>query len=404
VALGGRGFVAVVAGCIAMSALSIDLMLPAFADMRRAFGLAPDATSISWFVTAFFLGLALGQIVYGPLSDRYGRKPMLYTGLAIYVVAGAAASFMPSLGWLVAMRVVWGLGAAAPRSLALAMVRDVFEGDRMARTMSLVMATFMMVPVVAPSLGALLLFLFPWRAVFWAPVAGATVLALCLRLLPETLPPERRRPVHPAALLEALRVVTRTRDTVAYGLVATCLFAIMTAYIGSTELIVDEVYGHDALFPFLFGAMACMLALGSVLSARLVLRTGLHQLIRKAAAYLLAIACAIGAVALAFDGRPPLWLFCVGLGLLMPAVSILTANSNTAAMLPVPHVAGMAAACLGTIATAVGALLGSVVDASYDHSVRPFCLFAAAFAAVASASVFGLASRAPAPALATTTP
>ena len=133
-----------------MAALSIDLMLPAFPDARADFGLAADSTQTSWIITAFFLGLAAGQLVYGPLSDRHGRKPLLYAGLGIMTLGAALCAVAPSLGSLIVARVLWGLGAAGPRSLALAMVRDRYSGDRMARTMSHIMATFVLVPVLAP--------------------------------------------------------------------------------------------------------------------------------------------------------------------------------------------------------------------------------------------------------------
>ena len=387
----GREFLAIVAGCMAMAALSIDLMLPAFDDMREAFGMAPDDTSVSWFITAFFLGLGVGQLVYGPLSDRFGRKPLLYAGLLLYVASGIAASFMPNLGSLAVCRVLWGLGAAAPRSLSVAMVRDVFEGDRMARTMSLVMATFVMVPVLAPAVGALFLLVLPWRAVFWVPLLIAVGLALWLRRLPETLPPARRRSVHPTALLEAFRVVVTTRVTMAYGIVITCLFGIMTSYLGSSEIIFDEVYDQADLFPVLFGVLALMLGAGSLLNARIVMRLGLHRLLHVAALYLLTTAGLGALLAAVTDGEPPIWLFCVAIGVMLPSVSILTANSNTAAMLPVGHVAGMAAAVLGTLATLIGALLGSAVDAAFDGTVRPFWWCAFGFASVSAASVFLLA-------------
>ena len=152
--LSQREFVGLMASCMGMVALSIDLMLPAFPDIREDFGLAADSTETSWIVTAFFLGLAVGQLVYGPLSDRFGRKPLLYIGLSIMVVASSASALAPSLVVVIAFRVLWGMGAAAPRSLALAMVRDTYGGDMMARTMSLIMATFVLVPVLAPGLGS----------------------------------------------------------------------------------------------------------------------------------------------------------------------------------------------------------------------------------------------------------
>ena len=155
VSMGRREFVGIVAGCQAMAASSIDLMLPAFKKIRADFDLPPDSSKVGWIVTAFFLGIAVGQLIYGPLSDRFGRKPLLYVGLAIMICSAAAAALAPSLQVIFICRVFWGFGAAAPRSLAIAMVRDRFGGEQMARTMGFVMATFMVVPVVAPSLGAL---------------------------------------------------------------------------------------------------------------------------------------------------------------------------------------------------------------------------------------------------------
>ena len=391
-----REFVALVATCMGMAALAIDLMLPAFADMRSDFGLAPDSTEVSRVLTAFFLGLAAGQVVYGPLSDRFGRKPLLYAGLVVYVVSGTTAALMPNLTGLVICRVFWGLGAAAPRSLALAMVRDAYGGERMARTMSMVMAIFVLVPVFAPGLGAVALAVVPWRVLFLVPVAAAVGLGLWATRLPETLPPERRRSVAPAALLEAVGAVVRNPQTAAFALVITCLFGIMTSFIGSFEVIVSDVFDQERLFTVIFGALACTLGAGALLNARLVLRVGLYPFIRRTAAYLVVVACTLAAVAFVTDGRPPLWLFCLLLAALLPAMSVLLPNSNSAAMAPVPHVAGMASAVLGTISTAGGALLGSQIDGAFDGTIRPFAYGVVVFAAVAAITIFFFARSAPA--------
>ncbi len=383
-----REFVALMATCMAMAALSIDLMLPAFADMREDFGLAPDSTAVSWVLTAFFLGLAAGQLVYGPMSDRFGRKPMLYAGLGVYVVSGTAAALMPSLTGLVVCRFLWGLGAAAPRSLALAMVRDAYGGERMARTMSLVMAIFVLVPVFAPGLGALALALVPWRALLLVPVLAASALAVWARRLPETLPVERRRSVAPAALLEALQAVLRNRQTAGFTIVVTCLFGIMTSFIGNFEIILSDVFGQARSFPLIFGMLAVTLGAGALLSARLVVQVGLFRLLRLAACYLVAVAGLLAALAMASGGRPPLWAFVLLLGALLPGMSVLLPNSNSAAMAPLPHVAGMAAAVIGTLSTAGGALLGSLVDAAFDGTLRPFAYGVVALAAVASGTIF----------------
>jgi DHA1 family bicyclomycin/chloramphenicol resistance-like MFS transporter len=378
-----------VALCMAMAAMSIDLLLPAFPAMRATFGLEEGATAISNVVTAFFVGLGCGQLVYGPLSDRFGRKRILYVGIAIYIVGAVASTRAETLTAFVACRTVWGFGAAAPRSLALAIIRDTFEGDRMARAMSNVMATFILVPIVAPSVGSGLLQLGSWHLTLWVPVTVAVVLTAWTALrLPETLPPEQRRSVAPSALLSAAGLVVRNRQTMAFCLASTLLFGIMTAYVGSTQVIVDEVFHQGDRFALIFGVLAIGLALGSLLSGKLVLRVGVAQLVRYGAAYAVATTLVLAVVGISTHGHPPLWLFLVASAVMLPSVTALVPNTNTAAMAPLGHVAGMAAAIIGTISTIGGALLGSVIDHAYDGSVRPFTVGALVFATAAAVAVW----------------
>ena len=321
---------------------------------------------------------------------------MLYAGLAIYVAAAAAEALSSSLTALIVFRVIWGIGAAAPRSLALAMVRDTFEGDRMARTMSHVMATFVLVPVLAPSLGSVLLLAGPWRIVMWVPVVLALALAVWALRLPETLPPSKRRAIGPAALFAAFRAVLRTPQTIAFGLAAMCLFGIMTAYVGSSEIIIDEVFGQGDRFPVIFGLLAAMFGLGSLVNGALVSRLGLDRVLRGGALYMLAAVGAFATMALATGGRPPLWLFLGVLAFVLPGVTALVPNCNTAAMGPVAHVAGMAAALLGTVSTVGGALLGSVLDSRFDGTITPFAIGALVYAGLAAGFILVLGLRRPA--------
>jgi DHA1 family bicyclomycin/chloramphenicol resistance-like MFS transporter len=378
---------------MAMAAMSIDLLLPAFPEMRAEFGLEPGAPGISRVLTAFFVGIGLGQLVYGPLSDRFGRKPVLYAGIAVYVVGAVASTRATTLDAFVVCRIVWGFGAACPRSLAMAIVRDTFEGDRMARAMSHIMAIFILVPIIAPSVGAGLLAVGTWHLTLWVPVAVAGVLVVWTLLrLPETLPVERRRSIGPRALLGAAAVVVRNRRTMAFGAASTFLFGIMTAYVGSTQVIVEEVFGQGRWFPVIFGVLAIGLALGSLLSGRLVVRIGLGRLVRLGAGYALATTALLAIVGVASGGRPPLWLFLAASALMLPSVTALVPNTNTAAMAPLGAVAGMGAAIIGTISTIGGALLGSLIDNAYDGSIRPFAVGAFAFAVAAAAAIL-LAGR-----------
>ena len=386
-----REFLAILALCMGMGAVSVDLLLPAFPDMRADLGLAEGSTSISVVITAFFIGVAAGQLVYGPLSDRFGRRRLLQIGMAVFLVGAVAAAVAPSLGALVAARFVWGAGSAAPRSLAIAMVRDTYEGDRMARTMSLLMAIFLLVPVVAPSIGTVILEFASWRGVVGAQIAVAGALALWTLRLPETLHADDRRAVTPRALKDAARVVATNRATVGYGLGVSALFGVLTGFVGSAEVIFDEVFDQADRFALLFGGIGLVLAAGSLVGGRLVTRFGLASVLVAACAYVLTAATVLLVIVLATDGKPPLWAFILGLALLLTGIMVLIPNANAAAMAPLGHVAGMGAALLGFASTAIGAVLGSFVDDAFDGTVQPFATYAFAYVLVAAAAMLGLA-------------
>jgi MFS transporter, DHA1 family, multidrug resistance protein len=395
---GRREFIAIVTSMMAMGALGIDLMLPTFPDMRAEFGMAADSSDVVWVITAFFLGMAVGPWLYGPISDRFGRRRPLFAGIVLYIAAAVVAAIAPSFGWIVASRFVWGLGAAAPRSLSLAMIRDRFDGNVMARLMSMIMAVFLLVPIVAPSFGSALNAIAPWRIVFWVPaIAASALLVWAIRRLPETLTPERQRPFTRAALIDAGKAVVTNRQTVCFTLAITFLFGLMTGYLASSELILDDVYGYGAWFPLFFGCVAVLLAASALNNARLVGRLGITRLIRRTSFVLLAATTLFLTVALVSDGEPPFWLFAITIALLMPVAQGMIPNCNTAAMMPVPHVAGTAAAIIGTVTTAGGSLLGSAVSSAFDGTIRPFAIGVSIYIAIAMALIlFGATSRGPA--------
>jgi len=387
---------ALVVCSMAMGAMAIDIMLPAFPDMRVEFAMAADSARVGWVVTAFFLGLAVGPWLYGPASDRFGRRPLLLAGLGLYAVAGIAAVFAPTFGWVIAARFVWGLGAAAPRSLSLAMIRDRYEGDAMARLMSMIMAVFLLVPILAPGFGAVLNSFAPWRIVFWVPViASVGLLVWGWFRLPETLPVERRRPFTFASLGDAVRAIASNRQTVCFTAAITFLFGVMTTYLAGSELIVEDVYDMGPWFPVFFGAIAVLLALSSLNNARLVRRLGITVLVRRMAVIGVALAAVLVVVALTDGGQPPFLLFAVALAVVVAVAQGLVPNCNTAAMMPVPHVAGTASAVIATITTAGGALLGGLVTGAFDGTTRPIAIGIFVFIASAAAMIL-LGTRAPA--------
>ncbi|MDO8361267.1 MAG: multidrug effflux MFS transporter [Actinomycetota bacterium] len=381
----GREFILLVTALMATTALGIDLMLPAFPEIRQQFGMAPDSTQVAWIVTAYFLGMAAGPWLYGPASDRFGRRKPLLAGLALYAVAATTAALAPSWKLIVVARFVWGLGAAGPRSLSVAMIRDRFEGDAMARLMSMIMAVFMLVPIVAPGVGAGLIAILPWRAVFWFPAIAAGLLMVWSRRLPETLTPALQRPFTWRAVGAAGREVVTHRQTMALTAAMVCLFASMTTYLAGSEVILEDTYGYGSWFPLFFGGIAVLLAVNSLNNARLVGRLGVVRLLRLEAMIALAAALALVAISFASDGgRPSFWLFVLVLAVLLPAVQGLAPNTNTLAMSPLPHVAGTASAIISTLTSAGGALLGGLASGAFDGTVRPFAVYLLVFAGVAA--------------------
>lgn len=369
--LGRIEFTAFLAFSMALAALGIDLMLPALGEIRGDLGLAAGDTAVTGLVTAYFLGLAAGQVVYGPLSDRYGRKRALNIGYVVYAIGALASALGPTLTLALVARFVWGLGAAGPRVATLAVVRDRFEGEEMARAMSFIMAVFILVPVVAPSLGALGAATIGWRWTFGACVIAAAAVALWGRRLPETLAPEHRLELSPRRLSAAVKVVVSDRRTAAYTLALTALYGVFTSYLASSRDIFAVTFDREAAYPLIFGGLALFMGVGMLANARVVRRFGPRRLSHGVLIGYLVAASALVALATATDGRPPFAAFVVAIALMLLSHALLIPNFNTVAMAPMGAVAGTAAAVIGAVQIALGALLGSLLDRTFDGTITP---------------------------------
>jgi MFS transporter, DHA1 family, multidrug resistance protein len=407
-----REFLALIALSVALAALGIDVMLPAFGAIRTEFGLAPDSTAVGGLVTAYVLGLAFGQLALGPLSDRFGRRPVLYAGFALYGLGAVAAAMAPSLQALLVARLVWGLGASGPRVVTLAIVRDCYEGERMSRAMSFVMAVFLLVPIVAPTIGASIVAVASWRWVFGVSMVAAVLMSLWALRLPETLPVEQRLGLRPARMLAAARVVVGERQTVAYTVALTALFGAFLSYIATSELLVGDVYRRPTLFPLVFGGLALSMGAAVLLNARIVERVGTRRLAHGVLLAYLCMAALLVGGGLLTDGRPPFAVFLVGFALLLACHALLIPNMTSLAMAPMGAVAGTASSLIGTSQIAGGALLGSFIDQRYDGSVLPLSAGFLGLGVVALLAVlvaergrlFGAAARPPAAAVAPPVP
>ncbi len=377
---------AMLSAVMALMAMAIDLMLSAFDEMRVSFGLEPTSNEVAGVVTVFFMGLAVAQLFFGPITDRFGRKSVLYASVAVYILGAVGSALAPTLPLLLVARFVWGIGAAGARVVATAVARDLFEGVEMARAMSQIMAVFVLVPVIAPTVGAGIVAVLPWRAVFWACAIWAIAMAAWTRRLPESLPPERRRRLDRSDIASAYAEFARTRSTLWFSIASVFLQSVFTMYLASAELIVSEIFGRRSAFPMVFGVIAIGFGVAALVNGRVVGRFGVRPVMNAMLVSLIAGSVLLVAVTLAFGGTPTFWVFMPLLGLLLAQFMFLMPNMNAEALEPVPHIAGTASSLSGGLRMAGGAILGGVVASRIDTSLTPFALAFLVFVALAAAS------------------
>ncbi len=366
-----REFVALMALMMSLVAMSIDAMLPALSDIGADLG-APSDNANQLVVTVLFLGLAVGQFFYGPLSDSIGRKPAITLGYAVFFAGSLLSIFAVSFPMLLAGRLLQGLGMAAPRSVSLALIRDRFEGRAMAQVMSFISVVFILVPIIAPSFGQAILLVADWRAIFVAllVLGGVSLLWFLLRQ-PETLPAARRVPLSAARVGRGLREVLHNPVALGYTLMAGLVAGAFQGYLSSAQQIFQFQYELGALFPVIFAINAVAIGLASFTNGRLVMRYGMRALSRLALLTLCALSVAFCGIVLVTNGQPSLWLF---MGYLMPTffcVGLLFGNMNSLAMEPLGHIAGLGAAVVGSLSTLLATPLGMVVGQAYNGTVTP---------------------------------
>jgi len=365
-------FVALISFTMGLMSLSIDNLLPAFGAIRASFDVA-DANEMQLIISAYMVAFALMQIVYGPLSDVIGRRPAMMIGLAVYGVGTVIAIVAPSFGLLLAGRAVQGMGAAAIRVLVVAIVRDRYSGREMARVMSLIIMVFIVVPVFAPAIGSLFLWLGGWRLIFISMLALVAIVATGFALrMPETLHPEYRFPFSMRRILDgALQTVT-TRTSLGYATAMALTMGILFGYLNSSQQIFQtEVYGLGPLFPLAFGAIAAVLGVASFLNSQLVRRLGMRRLSHFGICGFILMAALLLGSAVIFAGRPPLALFGPLLAASLFLMSLMMVNFNAMAIEPLGAIAGTASSVIGVYTSLSGALLGLLVGQAFDGTVIP---------------------------------
>lgn len=364
-------FVALMAVMTSIIAFSIDAMLPALPQIAADLGVK-DENQRQLVVVVLFVGLALAQVAYGPLSDSLGRKPAAYIGFTIFIAGSLLCIFATSFDVMLIGRFLQGVGAAGPRIVSLALVRDLYSGRAMAHIMSLVMGIFIIVPVIAPSVGQGILLIADWRFIFVALLAeGVIGLAWFAWRQRETLPKERRASLSLRRTFSAFREASTHPVTLGYTVSAGLVFGAFVGYLASTQQVLQELYGLGALFPIYFGANALAFGAASMLNARLVMRLGMRRLAGTGLAATSLLSLAFFIAVLMLDGHPPLWTLMGYLLLTFFFVGVLFGNFNALAMEPMGHIAGTAAAVVGSLATIISSVLGWMLGQAYDGTVRP---------------------------------
>jgi DHA1 family bicyclomycin/chloramphenicol resistance-like MFS transporter len=363
--------VTIVASLMALNAAAIDIYIPALQEIGAGL-VVDDANTRQFVISSYILGFGGAQLVYGPLADRYGRKPVLFAGLAIYIAAAAAAALAQSFEALLLCRLVQGIGAAATRVIAISVVRDCFDGRRMASVMSLVMMVFMAIPVIAPNVGQVILMVGSWHGIAWATaIFAAGVLVWTALRLPETLDPANRRPLTVERTVYAFREVLTTRVSLGYTLATALIFGVLFAFINQAEQVFTEVFALGPTFTLWFSAVAVVMALVSFANSRLVERFGMRRLSHAALLGFVGFSAAQLAVALVMGAGEPFWLF---FALIVPTFccfGFIATNFNALAMDPLGHVAGTASSVLGFCQTLGGGIFGAAVGYLYDGTLVP---------------------------------
>jgi len=374
--LGLPEFVALMAVLFATLAFSIDAMLPAFPEI--AADLTPNAVNRAQLVlSSFVLGMGLGTIFTGPLSDAYGRKPIITIGIGLYIVGAALAYFAQSLEFLLAARVLQGIGASGPRIVPMAMTRDLYEGRRMAQITSFVMTIFMIVPAVAPSIGAVIIDFAGWRSIFLAFIVFAVIGAVWMNIRqPETLAVENRRPLNIRVLKAGAIEVFSNRLVLIYIVVMTLGFSQMFATIASTQQIYDETFGKADSFPLWFALTAAIALLGTILNAVLVMNVGMRRLAIWSYAtqtvlstmFLLALWSGVLPLAASF---PPWFAWSVSIFFM---AGLTFGNLNALALQPLGHIAGMGASMIAAVSTIASVAIAAPIGLAFDGTPMPLLI------------------------------
>lgn len=368
-------FVALMALMTSLLALAIDSMLPAFDRIGSDFKVdSPD--EIQMIVAILFLGFGCGQIVFGPVSDAYGRKMPIYWGIGIFMIGSILSGFSTSFEMFLIGRFLQGFGGAAPRIVSLALVRDEYSGNAMAQITSLIMTIFILVPAIAPTLGQGILMFSGWRAIFIVLFVVSAIVMIWFGLRQhETLPKEKRNKLSLKQIVHGTKITFSFPITVACMITSGLLFGIFVGYLGATQAIFDKIFHVRDQFPMYFAILALSIGAASFFNSRVVMIFGMRKLILIAFFAMAVLANIFVIYLVGFQvGETPLWMFMIYMIFTFFCVGFLFGNLNAMAMEPLGHVAGIGSAILGFVQSTISVVVGVKLGHYFHDNIVPLVL------------------------------
>lgn len=353
-------FVALMASLMSMVALSIDAILPALDQIGISIG-TNHSSENQMLITMIFLGLGVGQLIFGPISDSLGRKPIIYVGFLIFVAASMLCVYAKSIEVMVLGRILQGIGLSAPRTLAIAMIRDSFSGDYMAKIMSFVVAIFILVPIVAPTLGKLFLDSFGWESIFYSQlIFGVIVLTWLWKRQPETLKPEYKKAFTLSLFVEGSKEFVKHRPAVIFTLISGLITGAFMVFLSASQHIFQEQYALKEEFPYIFGGLAFSVGLATFFNGTLVMRFGMRKLV-DLFSILFTLVSLIYVILFYGGGNPSIYILVLFFTVQFFCIGFLFGNLRSLAMEPLGHIAGIGAAINGFVSTVMAVPIATFI-------------------------------------------
>ncbi|PQJ81732.1 multidrug effflux MFS transporter [Polaribacter glomeratus] len=363
-------FIIIMASLMSLVALSIDALLPAISDISKSIHIVNPKNN-QLFITMIFLGLGFGQLISGPLSDSFGRKPVIYVGFIVFAFASFICVSAISLEMMIFGRLLQGIGLSAPRTISIAMVRDRFSGNYMAKVMSFIVVIFILVPVIAPALGKLMLDSYGWRSIFYSQlVFGFFVMIWFWKRQPETLKPENKKKFKFSLFIEGTKEFLKHKNAVIFTLFSGFITGSFMVYLSASQLIFEQQYDLKEEFPFIFAGLAISIGLATFLNGNLVVKLGMYKLV-SIFTIVFTIVPIIYISLFSEESNPSIYILLVFFGIQFFSIGFLFGNTRALAMESIGHIAGVGAAINGFVSTIMAVPIATFIGSFMDDRALP---------------------------------